>query len=194
MSRLIIAFLFLLLGTTVKAQEFTATSLFSSEVFAPYIQIPFKVESPEGKPATRYGASVLNDSNNHCKVMQDPFIASNFILRCNASVTVNLHFQIHSDKIYNITYGPIEIKQLDDLVIVDERNPELENSISMGRALFSSNCISCHLPQSMQDRSAQQIQAMINTQPEMNLPVLKGLTPKQIEDIAVYLRNMGTSP
>ncbi len=187
-----ISALFVFHGSVI-ANDWKASSLFNSDVFVPYMQIPFRVTgTPMPAHKSAFKAVLLDDTENVCQIMQDPFIFSNFFLRCNKEATVKIRFEIQSHSLVRITHGPITVKKLDNLVLVDSDNPVLSGQISMGRALFTSNCIACHYAADLRDRTAGQIKGSIQTQPQMRIPVLQGLSNTQLEYIATYLRNLGS--
>jgi hypothetical protein len=176
---------------SVTANDWKVNSLFNSDVFAPYVQIPFRISGPNlPVHKSSYGATILDDTENVCQLMQDPYIYTNFFLRCNKEATVKLRFEIQSHSLVRITYGPVQIKKLENLILVDNNNPALAEQISLGRALFTSNCIACHYAHNLRDRTAGQIKGYIQNEPQMKIPVLQGLSNSQLELIATYLRNL----
>ncbi len=107
------------------------------------LNIPVQVKGVE-LPASTPVTAELEDgsiSSNDCKVMRDPFLPNNFIIKCQKDGTINLKLTIPS-KI--LRYGPMTIHKIEGLKPPGEP-AGTDPDISLGMGLFSSECIACHV-------------------------------------------------
>ena len=132
-------------------------------------------------------------NNAECKVIIDPFINSNFILRCLKSDDVKLIVEVNMGNRYNkVSYGPINIIEQSDVVIVEPPPPAVDPDIAAGKTLVEGKCLTCHTHANVYDLKSRNLNnlesALSGSVPPMsNL----NLNAQQIMQIKKYINSVG---
>lgn len=169
----------------VQAQE--VVSLFRDDSLKTFVSLPFLLKDSQGKPQSVFSVEVTSSKEN-CMAMLDPFINSNFLVKCTQpdSLTMNVYYK-NNGQIIKINYGPIIITKISETATV--LAPIVDSSLKYkeGRDLFEANCLSCHAPADKPDRTVTQIKNAISSKPQMRSI---SLTDAQIQAISDYLKNL----
>lgn len=192
-------FIFTLLTTFVShATSVSIVPIFSTSNWIAGLTIPLRVTGIEVPPSALIAFEVVAGTlkTEDCKLMQDPFISQNFLLKCvldgTASIRVTLKMASASQPNANpvqLNYGPMTIRKIDGLKLPKPgggggggTDPE----VIAGQQLFASNCIGCHTKAAKQGRTASQISAAIASNTG-RMGSMSGLTSSQINQISKYL-------
>lgn len=138
----------LFLSFPAQAADLSITPLNDNNSIRTHIAIPFSTKTASGTGGLQK-VQVLNKSS--CKTLIDPYIASNFFLKCSQAESVSLKVTYASrGSSFTITYGPINVRNLSDdgTVVGDDSAPSAE--WLLGQTLWSKTtagrmaCASCH--------------------------------------------------
>ncbi|MBN8538368.1 MAG: hypothetical protein J0M15_15045 [Deltaproteobacteria bacterium] len=194
------------------AEDFRGiVSLLKSSNWIAGLNIPLRVSGIDFSAKPSVFAEVVPGtlSSRDCKVLRDPFIPENFLLRCLKEGSVSLRFTVSSASGSGmiLNYGPLNIVKLDGLKTPDSSsgggsdnpggggggNPD----VLAGGQLFTTYCISCHTNKSSflsrYPSSSTAIDAAINSPVQgVAIPAMtylaSSLTKSQIDQISSYLQ------
>lgn len=147
----------LLCGSTSWGQ--VVRSLYQDSSFVPSNLLPFQVKGDwiaDGGKISKV-LVVTNSESADCRAMIDPFHSNVFLLKCMGETIVSLNIQVSlGNMLYAFDYGPLEIKNpAEGLVVVDPGTPD-DPDWTAGKALFS-RCIECHTANQLKGKKAAEI-------------------------------------
>lgn len=177
---------FFLISGELQAQQILP--LFQNDSLRTYVTMPFRLRRSTNESIPIVGIKLVNAAED-CKAMIDPNILSNFLLRCQApvSVSVDVFFEFNGT-MQKIRYGPLNVTQISDSGEVVQP-PTDTDRYRTGRELFAAKCMSCHQsPYDKQNVSLTRIKDSIQTVQKMNH--LSTLTEAQLEAIRDYLNHL----
>lgn len=197
MIRTVLVSSLLFLGSVSWAQSASIRALYQDSSFVPSTLLPFQVEGSVVEDGAKISRVVItsNSEGVDCRTMVDPYHADVFLLKCKGETKVRLRVTLaQGAAFYDYNYGPLEIKNpADGLVVVDPGEPENPDWL-VGKVLFS-RCIECHTPASLKGKKSQQIFAATfsSTNPgylKMNpREDIRSLSDSQRKQIETYLAN-----
>ena len=178
-----------LFSCKVSAEAPQVVSLYDQKSRMPGALIPFKVLNGSILDTT------ITSSSAGCRIMKDPFLSNIFLLKCTQEGSAQVTLKISSgNQIYNLNYGPVEIKNpFSNVVVVEPDVPTTDQDAVIGRTYFNTYCITCHNPpQTKANKSISEIKSAIQSQSQMRQPQygLSALTEDQIKKIQTYLKGL----
>lgn len=178
-----IAVLFLIVGSTALAQSIAP--LISGSSLKTYLSLPFQLKDGAGSKLDIFNVS-LTAGDSSCQVMVDPYIKSNFFVKCSQPSAVKVGVYFYDQGEYKkINYGPVQITALSNLVVGTPSTPG--STYAVGKQLFINNCLECHSAGDKANRSVTGIKSALTNQPSMRSIVL---TNEQIQSISDYLGHL----
>ncbi len=175
--------LFLFLFQTVNAQSVTA--LMRDASFKTDVPLPFRLTNAQSMAQNIFDVRLVAGGSS-CQVLVDPFIRSNFLLKCASasSVQVSVYFYLNGEY-KKINYGPFNVGRLTDAPVSQPGGGV--DPYASGKQAFQNACLQCHLATDKANRSVAKIKAAISSQPQMRSIVL---TNEQVQAISDYLGHL----
>lgn len=172
--------------------------LFNDNSLKTFVTMPFKLQNSSNDSLPIFSLEIVTGKSN-CSAIIDPFISSNFLIKCSNpdTVSVNVFYYIN-EQLNKITYGPLNIIKISDSGVVQPINND-SDAYAAGRTLFQSKCLSCHnspYETLTYNKTATQIKSAIDSAVSNNRPMgyaqygLSLLTTAEIKSISDYLRNL----
>lgn len=186
----LLSILILTMPLWVSAQAPQVISLYDQKSRLPEALIPFKLAGS----GSILSVAMVSPEPGICHVMRDPFLANIFLLKCRVetNATVLIKATNGGSQIFEISYGPIEIKKpFANVVVIAPDVPITNPDALRGQDLFGSYCLDCHKPYQKPDRTTNQIKSAIQSIGQMrNNPIykLETLTADDLKKIEAYLK------
>ncbi len=196
MKTIFILFLGLFWLVPLLAAEVVIVPLFNTNNWVAGLNIPLRVTGISLPASTIVVAEVVAGTIDakECKVMRDPYISENFILRCQKDGTISLKLTVNPATVGNpyakstvLNYGPLTIKKLEGLQISDEGGGTDPNVIA-GQQLFAAHCVECHSKSAKAGRSGNDVWNAIRNIGSMGKQSLLNLSRTEVEQISSYLK------
>ena len=155
MFKILTFFSIALLHLVTLGSDIVILPLFTNKNWVAGLNIPLQVKGIELTKNTPVHLEIVPGSltENDCKVMRDPMIPQNFILRCLKEGSVSLRININPVTLENpkaqtsvLKFGPITISKLEGLKIpieIPEPN-KVDPDWLYGKSIWLANCSSCH--------------------------------------------------
>lgn len=185
----------LLVQLSAQAEGVVIVPLLNTSNWIAGLNIPFRVTGISLLSATPVLTEVVAGTIgvSDCKVMRDPFIPENFLLRCLKSGTVSLKLTINPATTENpyaqttvLKYGPLTIQKLDGLKIPD-KSEGTDPDVIAGQQLFAAHCVECHTKSSKAGRTGEAIWNAIQNVGSMRKASLLSLTRSQLDQVSIYM-------
>ncbi len=182
----IYVFLFLLICQSQAISQ-QVVPLFRDNSLITNVSIPFTLRDSQQQPLEILNIEVTSSKTN-CLSMIDPFISSNFLVKClNADALTVSVFYAANGKTFKINYGPVPITKIAGGAVIQPITAPTQ-SFAAGEKLFVQYCMRCHQSAyDKQNRSATQIKSAIAGVGAMKTIQL---TDTDIKSISAYLSNL----
>lgn len=175
------------------AEAQQVVSLMQTNSYKTYITLPFRLEDSSHNSIPIINVSLVNSASD-CLAIMDPYISSNFLVKCKSAKSISLYIYFkYNDVISKIQYGPIDITNISDSGIVTPVDPGGSDPYSTGRELFNTKCMRCHQsPYDKPNKSVTQITNAINNVGAMKTAPenLQALTSAELKAISDYLNHL----
>lgn len=172
--------------------------LFRDNSLKTFVTMPFKLQDASNNSLPIFSIEIVSGKSS-CSGIIDPYISSNFLLKCSNpdTVSLNVYFYVN-EQLSKISYGPLSIIKISDSGVVQPIGGGADK-YAAGRTLFQAKCMSCHSsPYEIltYNKTATQIKSAIDSAVDKNRPMgdsqygLALLTADEIKAISDYLRNL----
>lgn len=185
-----ILFLSLSLFFSTQALAQSVKSLFGVSGLKTQVLMPFQLRDQSNLPLSVLKIEIAGSQDN-CHGMLDPFISSNFLVKCQNPEDLIVHvFFLHQGQPVKVNYGPVTISRISENQIVEPTQPEPGSQL-IGQRLFQNRCQECHQNENdflSSQKTIQAINSAIATQPRMRVRSdLTSLTQAERQAISDYL-------
>lgn len=191
--KLIFSLILFLISFSSYADELTAYSLYESRFMLPKVLLPFHVSGTIDSDEIKAEIDSVNHDN--CQIMQDPFIKSNFLLKCLKPDEIGILFSVKRENvIYKIQIPAVKVIEQNNVIIPEAEEVDLGKvQRENGKTLYRSLCISCHSTMSigiLSGRSAAQIASAYGAK---GMPVFDYLKSSDLKALETFFKNISES-
>jgi hypothetical protein len=168
------------------------------------LNIPIRISGVSLTPSTPLGLEIVPDQlgPGDCKVIRDPMIPNNLLLRCLREGTVRLRITFNPPTLKNpfpksvvYNFGPLKLLKKENLKVADQESVWGGGSDSDGALLYLQYCKGCHGSKAdfVQGHSSLSgdLFTAINSGPTQMVQNLSSrthhLTREEIDAISIYL-------
>ncbi len=167
--------------------------LFRDNSLFTYVTLPFALKDRDQLPLQILNLEITSSKDN-CSGMLDPYINSNFLIKCRTEGLLNISINfLKNGVISKINYGPIPILKISSSAVIQPVTTPLAGTTPVvtttaGQQLFVQYCMKCHQnPYDKANRTVTQINSAIAAIGQMRSIIL---TPTEISNISSYLSNL----
>lgn len=180
----------LLMAVEVRAQE--VIPLFRNDSLVTLVDIPFSLRD-NSQAAVEISRVEISSTAGKCKGLVDPFIKSNFIIKCSEPDTAQAAvFFSQNGQTVRVNYGPVAVTAISVRPVVQPDPPEDPSGpdYSVGEGLYrTKQCIGCHTNVNlMQGTQADDVRRAI-ANPNWPMQNIQ-LTDAELDAIILYLNNL----